>query len=116
MLSGGHELADGGHVRLRLTRPSDGPLVHAFLERVSEGTHEGRFLFYDPRDRIVMAATTADGGMEEIVGLAEASLLDSAAPARVLVGAEARERGVDEVLSEAIEYMRLRALRRRAAA
>src|SRR4051794_32783293 len=86
MISGTHELADGSRVRLRLTRPSDAPRVRAFLERLSLETRRLRFLtsmphipasvvrhftFYDPRERLMVAATRPGRGVEEVVGLAD---------------------------------------------
>src|SRR4051794_39144184 len=79
MLSTTHELDDGSHVRLRLTRPSDGARVREFLEGLSPETRTRRFLaptprvsdatvrhftFYDPRERMMLAATMPVDGRE----------------------------------------------------
>jgi acetyltransferase len=89
LLSATHELADGTRARLRLTRPSDVPRVRAFLEGLSDETRRLRFFvpmpgitantvrhftFYDPRERLVVAALAAVDGREEIVGLVDVSL------------------------------------------
>src|SRR5829696_4154937 len=92
LLSATHELDDGARVRLRLTRPSDAGLVRAFLEELSPETRERRFLhpmptvsdsvirhftFYDPRERVVMAACVPIDGTECIVGIADAAFLET---------------------------------------
>jgi len=86
MLGTLHELAGGLRIGLRLTRPSDAPRVRAFLERLSPETRLRRFLvatpeieerqvqlftFYNPRERLVLAATAPVEGAEEIIGLAD---------------------------------------------
>src|SRR4051794_19588082 len=83
MLSATHELEDGSRVRLRLARPSDAALVRDFLEGLSPQTRARRFLastptvsestvrhftFYDPRERLVLAATKPVDGAECVVG------------------------------------------------
>ena len=105
MLSGTHELADGGQVRLRLTRPSDAALVRAFLES-DNGVRP--LVFYDPRERLTIAATMVLDGVERIVGLAHAGPAETA----VVVAEEHRRRGIGTLLTEAAEYLRLRADRR----
>ena len=73
MLATVHELSPGMRIGLRLTRPSDAPRVRAFLERLSEETQAcaasscampevdeitvQHFTFYNPRERLVLAAT-----------------------------------------------------------
>ena len=74
MLSTTHRLSDGSRVRLRLARPSDAPLVRDFLGGASDLVVR-RFTFYDPRERLVLAATTFEGGVERIVGLADGAVL-----------------------------------------
>ena len=79
-------------VRLRLTRPSDAAHVRDFLERLSPETRQRRFLspmpsvpqavvdhftFYDPRERLVIAATMPGQGGEEIVGLGDVSFVST---------------------------------------
>ena len=124
MLAGTHELADGSRIRLRLTRPTDGPRIHDFLERLSPETRLRRFLapapalsewivqrfsFYDPRERIVVAATEPVHGTEAIVGLADAVFLgEGTAEVAVVVGDQQQGRGLGKVLSEAVATLALR--------
>ena len=115
MLSTTHELGDGSRVRLRLTRPTDLPRIEAFLERLSARTRARRFAFYDPRERLAIAATQPRAGGEEIVGLADVVLPDTgAAEVSVVVDDEAQDVGLGELLSEA--GVRLPPARRRRAA
>ena len=123
MLSTTHELDDGSRVRLRLTRPSDARPVRDFLERLSPETSARRFLapspqgleaavhrftFYDPRERMVIAATTPVDGRERIVGLADAAFLATGlAEIGVVVGDESQGQGCGKVLSEAIASVAL---------
>ena len=64
--------AGGLKVKLRLARPSDGLRLRAFLEaeRPVLAARAGAFTFYDPRERLVIAATAPVDGSEAIVGLA----------------------------------------------
>jgi len=92
LLATTHPVGDGLRVRLRLARPGDRAQLRAFLEALSPGTRERRFLhpmpivpeamvrhfaFYDPRERLVVVATAMLGGesLEEIVGLADVAHL-----------------------------------------
>jgi GNAT superfamily N-acetyltransferase len=118
MLSTTHELDNGSRVRLRLTRPSDGPLVRGFFEGLSPETRTRRFLaptpavaesivrhftFYDPRERMMLAATMPIDGAERIVGLADAAFLATGlAEIGIVVDDEAQGQGVGKVLSEAV--------------
>jgi GNAT superfamily N-acetyltransferase len=116
MLSTTHQLADGSRVRIRLTRPSDAPRVDAFLDQLSERTRARRFgadgqppdtvrqmTFYDPRRRLVAAATMPVGGNEQIVGLADVALDDGGlAEIGLVVDDDAQGRGVGTLLSEAV--------------
>jgi GNAT superfamily N-acetyltransferase len=118
MLAEAHKLAHGGPVRLRLARPTDASLVRDFLERLSPETRERRFLrpmpdideaivrqftFFDPRERMTMAATALDDGTETIVGLADATFDGTGvAEIGVVVEDEHQRRGVGTLLSEAI--------------
>ena len=96
MLAETHGLDDGSRVRLRLTRPTDLPRIAAFLD--SEAGSR-RFAFYDPRERLAIAATRPGAGGEEIVGLAEVDL-DSPEP-DVIVADEARRSGLRRLLAQA---------------
>src|SRR3954471_10969612 len=124
MLSTTHELDDGARVRLRLTRPSDGPRVRAFLEGLSDQTRTRRFLaptpaiadstvrhftFYDPRERLILAATMPVDGREQVAGLADAVFLGTGlAEIGVVVDDAAQGRGLGKVLSEAVASVALR--------
>src|SRR3954452_12562078 len=118
MLSATHELEDGSRVRLRLTRPSDGPRVREFLEGLSAEMRTRRllsptpgvsetivrhFTFYDPRERMMLAATMPVDGSERIVGLADAAFLATGlAEIGLVVDDEAQGQGLGKVLSEAV--------------
>jgi GNAT superfamily N-acetyltransferase len=123
MLSKTHELADASRVRLRLTRPSDAPAVRAFLERLTAETRTLRFLapapivsdalvrhftFYDPRERLMLAATMPADGTERIVGLADAAFLATGlAEIGIVVDDASQGRGLGKVLSEAVASVAL---------
>lgn len=118
MLASTHELGDGSRVRLRLTRPTDLPKIQAFLEALSPQTRARRFLaatptlpdhvirhfaFYDPRERLTLAATMPIDGVEEIVGLADVALLATGlGEIGVVVADDSQGRGVGTLLSEAV--------------
>lgn len=124
LLAATHELDDGTHVRLRLTRPSDAALVKAFLERLTPETRERRFLapmpkvpdatvrhftFYDPRERLTMAATLPVDGVEQIVGLADAAFLGTGlAEIGLVVDDEHQHRGLGKLLSEAVASLAIK--------
>jgi GNAT superfamily N-acetyltransferase len=117
LLATTHEAGGGLHVRMRLTRPSDGPLVRGFLEALSLESRRRRFMsampvvgeslvrhftFYELRTRLVVAATAPLGGHEEIVGLADVALLGTGLAELGLVVADDQQgRGVGRLLSEA---------------
>jgi RimJ/RimL family protein N-acetyltransferase len=117
LLSTTHKV-DGMTVRLRLTRPADGPAVRTFLEELSPETMRRRFLvpataignaivrhftFFDPRQRQVVAAATATTAGEEIVGLADVALLSTGlAELAVVVSDEHQGKGVGTLLTEVI--------------
>lgn len=118
MLSSTHELDDGSRVRLRLTRPTDLPKIEAFLERLSPETRTLRFLvstptlptglirhfaFYDPRERLMLAATAPGDGREVVVGLADVALLATGlAEIGLVVADDAQGQGVGKLLSESV--------------
>jgi GNAT superfamily N-acetyltransferase len=105
-------------VRLRLARPSDALPVRAFLEGLSPETRQRRFLaampqisgavvrhftFFDPRQRLVVAATAPIDGHETIVGLADVALLGTGlAELGVVVGDDHQARGVGKLLTEVV--------------
>ena len=123
MLATTHELEDGSRVRLRLTRPTDARMVRSFLERLSADTRTRRFLaptpavtestvrhftFYDPRERLILAATQPVDGRERIVGLADAAFLATGlAEIGVVVDDASQGQGVGKVLSEAVASVAL---------
>jgi RimJ/RimL family protein N-acetyltransferase len=118
LLAATHELDDGTRVRLRLARPSDAPLARDFLERLSDETRELRFLaampevsestvrwftFYDPRERVTIAATVPGKRGERIVGMADAAFLATGlAEIGVVVDEDHQGRGLGKLLSEAV--------------
>lgn len=123
LLATTHTLAGGDRVRLRLARPSDVERVRAFLERLSPATRARRFLaptdiddelvrrftFYDPRERLVVAATLPLDGQEAIVGLADVTLLDTGlAELGVAVEDERQGRGLGTLLGQAVASLALR--------
>ena len=124
LLSTAHELDHELTVRLRLTRPSDGERVRAFLGTLSDETTQRRFFtsvptiddrtlrhftFYNPRERLVVAATTPVGGTEELIGLADVSLEDTGeAEFGLVVGDEWQGRGVGLLLADAITTLAVR--------
>jgi acetyltransferase len=118
MLATVHELDSGLRIGLRLTRPSDAPRVRAFLERLSRETRLKRFFmampeidertvnhftFYNPRERVVIAATAPLAGVEEVIGLADIALVDTGvADLGIVVDDEHQGQGVGGALIEAV--------------
>jgi GNAT superfamily N-acetyltransferase len=123
LLATTHRLDGGRRVRLRLTRPNDARCVREFLERLSPETRHRRFLspmpriteavvehftFYDPRERLVLAATAPGTGGEEVVGLADVSLGNTGvAEIGLVVDEEHQCHGIGRLLSEAIASLAL---------
>jgi RimJ/RimL family protein N-acetyltransferase len=113
-----HELPSGLRVTLRLAKPSDAPRVRAFFERLSPDTLTRRFFtpmpkvpertiehftFYDPRKRMVFAATVPAEGVEQIVGLADIALSDTGtAELGLVVDDDHQGQGVGHLLAGAI--------------
>lgn len=118
MLATIHELDSGLRIGLRLARPSDAPRVRAFLERLSRETRLKRFFmampeidertvnhftFYNPRERIVVAATAPLAGVEEVIGLADIALVDTGvADLGIVIDDEHQGQGVGTALIEAV--------------
>jgi GNAT superfamily N-acetyltransferase len=118
MLASTHELADGSRARLRLTRPSDLPKIEAFFARLSPEARARRFLaatptvtpavvrhfaFYNPRERLTLAATRPGGGGEQVVALADVVLLETGlAELGLVVADEAQGNGLGKLMTEAI--------------
>src|SRR4051794_20691587 len=121
MLANVHELDSGLRIGLRLSRPSDAPRVRAFLERLSRETRLKRFFmampdidertvnhftFYNPRQRIVVAATAPVAGGEEIIGMADIALVDTGvAELGIVVDDEHQGSGVGGALIEAVSSL-----------
>lgn len=123
LLATTHRLDDGAQVRLRLTRPSDARSARDFLERLSPETRQRRFLspmprvtravvehftFYDPRERLVIAATMPGAGGEEVVGLGDVSFVATGiAEIGMVVEEEHQSQGIGRLLAEAIASLAL---------
>jgi RimJ/RimL family protein N-acetyltransferase len=119
-----HELADGTSVRLRLTRPTDASRVRSFLQDLSDASLHRRFLtaipdvpdtvvrhftFYEPRERLMLAATALSDGTEALVGLADVAMLETGvAEIAIVVGDEHQGKGVGSLMSEAVRSLALR--------
>jgi GNAT superfamily N-acetyltransferase len=104
LLATTHEAGDGLRVRLRLTRPSDRTLVRDFLDSLAPESRElvRDLTFYDPRRRLVVAATAPIGGRETVVGLADVELLETGlAELGLVVDGDQQGLGVGKLLSEA---------------
>ena len=110
LLSTTHEVDDGLRVRLRLARPSDAVLMEAFFDELSDETRAIRdFTFFNPRERLVMVAAAMAGHSEEIVGVADVVLLDTAVAELGAVVHDPRQgMGIGELLTEAIASLALR--------
>jgi acetyltransferase len=117
LLATTHPVGDDLRVRLRLARPSDEARVRAFLGELSPETRRRRFMsampvvpdalvrhftFYEPRERLVVAATAPLEGGERIVGLADVALLATGvAELGVVVEDRHQRRGIGKLLTEA---------------
>src|SRR3954469_13726130 len=104
LLATSYELDGGRRGRLRLARPSDVALVTEFFAGGSgDVPHElvRRFTFYDPRERVVLAATLLAGSQEHIVALGDAAF--SELP-EVVVDDELEDTGLADLMAEAIAY------------
>ncbi len=109
--------------RLRLTRPSDALRVRAFLEGLSPVTRQRRFMaampavsdavvrhftFFDPRQRLVVAATAPVGGFEAILGVADVAQLGTGlAELGVVVDDDHQGQGVGKLLTEVVAALAL---------
>ena len=123
LLATTHRLEGGAQVRLRLTRPTDAPLARDFLERLSPETRQRRFLtpmptvpeaavdhftFYDPRERLVIAATTLREGGEEMIGVGDVSFISTGiAEMGLVVEEEHQSKGIGSLITEAIASLAL---------
>jgi len=118
LLATTHEVDEGLRVRLRLARPNDAERVRLFLTGLSPETRRQRFFgaeervpdalvrhftFFDPRERLVVAATAPLDGGEQLVGLADVLLLATGlAEVGVVVDDRAQGRGLGKLLIEAV--------------
>jgi acetyltransferase len=118
LLATTHQAGDGLRVRLRLCRPSDALRVGAFLDGLSPDTRQRRFLsatpavgehlvrhftFFNPRERLSVAATTPVDGTEAVVGLADLALLSTGlAELGVVVADDLQGQGVGKLLTDAV--------------
>jgi hypothetical protein len=104
LLATSYEIEGGRRVRLRLARPSDVPLVREFLAGLSgEAPRElvRRFTFYDPRERVVLAATMLADGHERVVALGDAAFTDLP---EVVLDDELEDTGLADLMTEAVAY------------
>jgi GNAT superfamily N-acetyltransferase len=124
LLSTTHEVDDGLRVRLRLARPSDAMRMQAFFDGLSDETRHRRFFvamphtsetlirhftFFDPRERLVVVAAAMIAHSEEIVGVADVALLDTAIVELGVVVDDAQQgMGIGKLLTEAIASLALR--------
>jgi RimJ/RimL family protein N-acetyltransferase len=117
-----HAVGGGMPVRLRLARPSDRLHVRRFLSGLSPDSRQARFgsadvhdetvrefTFFDPRERLVVAASGLSGLGEEILGLADLELLETGiAELGVVVDDASQGQGVGTLLTEVIASLALR--------
>jgi len=124
LLSTTHEVDGGLRVRLRLARPSDALRMRQFFDGLSDETRHRRFFvampeisetfvrhftFFDPRERLVVVAAAMIGHSEEIVGVADVALLETAVAELGVVVDDARQGvGVGKLLTEAIATLAIR--------
>lgn len=108
-------------MRLRLTRPSDTSLVERFLEGLSPETRHLRFFtagpgvpsqlvrhftFYDPRERIVIAAMLPVDGHPRLVGLGDLAVLETGlAELGLVVDDERHGQGIGSLVCEALAFL-----------
>lgn len=101
ILSSAHELSDGTSVRLRLTRPSDAPRVREFLDEVPDSVVR-HFVFYEPSERLMLAAAALHEGTEAIVGLADLAMLETGiAEVAFVVRDDHQGKGVGTLMAQA---------------
>ncbi len=124
LLSTVHTVGSELRVRLRLARPSDAQRLQEFLDGLSADSRHRRFFvstprisetlvrhftFYDPRERLVVAAVTMVDHREQIVGLADVALVETGmAELGLVVGDELQGEGIGKLLTEAIAALAAR--------
>lgn len=97
LVSRTHETARGTRVRLRLVRPSDAARVADLLP---DGDDIARLTHYDPRRRMVLAATRPGRSGEQLVGIGEVDFEDGARTVETNPG-----EGVEELLAHALDHL-----------
>jgi hypothetical protein len=88
LLGRSYPLPSGHRVRLRLLRQVDGPAVRELVARAGHALDElelQRLLRYDPLLRTAIAATTAGGRGEELLGIGAIDRFPGADPDLVVV-------------------------------
>lgn len=121
LLATTHPLPTGERVQLRLTRPTDSALVGRFLNGLSPATRRRRFLsatpeiglalnrhftFYDPRQRLVVAACLPVDGYPAIVGLGDIAVLETGlAELGLVVGDDLQGQGIGSLMCEALAWL-----------
>src|SRR3954462_12736630 len=104
LLATSYEIEGDRRVRLCLARPSDVPLVSEFLADGSGAAPDelvGRFTFYDPRERVVLAATMLADGHERIVALGDAAFTDLP---EVVLDDELDDTALADLMTEAVAF------------
>src|SRR4051794_27435681 len=101
LLATSYELDDGSRIRLRLARPSDVPLVRDFFGDEGSDALVRRFTFYDPRERVVLAATRLVGNHEQVVALGDAAFDDLP---EVVVDGELESSALGDLMADAVAY------------
>jgi hypothetical protein len=96
-------LPNGLRIRLRLSRPSDRPLLRALCTRLGLEADDlwlGRLVRFAPQDRTAMCATVFAGGREAVVGYGAIERFDE--DPDVLLADEDAAPGVRALLSAAL--------------
>ena len=95
-------LPSGQRVRVRLARPSDRDAVGELL--AAQGVDAGeadleRLLNFDPRERLVLAALTPEGGADVLAGIGAIDLRGDADPDLLVAQLEALGHLLGEMLT-----------------
>jgi GNAT superfamily N-acetyltransferase len=113
LLATTHEAGGGLRVRLRLARPTDALRVRELLQRLSSESVPDSlvrsFIFQNPRERLVLAATAPLDGGEELIGMVSVGLTSTGvAELGIVVDARTRNRGVGKLLTESVAHLAIR--------
>jgi hypothetical protein len=98
-------LANGLRVRLRLSRPSDRPLLRVLCTRIGLEADDlwlGRLVRYSPQDRTAICATVFGGAGEAVVGYG--AIERFADDPEVLLADEDTAPGVSDLLDGALRH------------